>query len=301
MHIPWEDLELLLAIAEEKSFSAAARRLSLTQPTVSRRVSALEARLGTSLFVRHVEGAGLTEQGARLLPAARQMARFAEEAGKAVAETSTVSGKVLLGYQTDEMSELVLWLAGQTRDALPEVPLRASVSSFEPLQKGEIDLLLGGSTREDDSLVFLGKLTVQRSGYATKSYLRRVERKGEKGKPDPIEWLSPRATDPVAPFSTSDHHLRVRAAEMGLGAVVLPRIASSGLVEIPKPERDFAPLEMHLWANRTAWLLARVRAVASLIASAPTCSKDVVFLPAKGSPLADARGSSGEAAKAKKT
>lgn len=290
MHIPWEDLEVLLAIAEEKSFSAAARRLSLTQPTVSRRVSALEARLGTSLFVRHVDGAALTEEGARLLPAARQMARFAEEAGQAAAQASNVSGKVQIGYQTDEMSEVVLWLAGQCREGLPEVTLRASVSTFEPLQKGELDLLLGGSTKEDDSIVSLGKLTIQRSGYAARSYLRRVERKGEKGRPQSIEWLTPRATDPVASLLTSNHQLRVRAAEMGLGAVVLPRISSSGLVEIPKSERDFAPLEVQLWANRAACLLGPVRAVASLLTRAPACSKDIAFLHAKGSPLAGAHG-----------
>lgn len=287
MHIPWDDLQVLLAIAEEKSFSAAARRLSLTQPTVSRRVGALEARLGVSLFVRDVEGAGLTEEGARLLPAARQMARFAEEAEQALADTSAVCGKVQVGYQSDEASEVVLWLAGQAREVLPEVTLRASSSNFEHLQKGEIDLLLGGSTREDESIVCLGKLTIQRSGFATKNYLRRVERKGERGKAQPIEWLTPRASDQLTPFSTSDHHLRVRSAEMGLGAVVLPRIAATGLVEIPKSEREFAPLEIQLWAHRAACLLGRVRAVASLIIDAPSCSKEIGFAPSKGAPFAD--------------
>lgn len=271
-----------MAIAEGKSFSAAARRLSITQPTVSRRVSALEARLGTALFIRDVEGATLTEEGARLLPAARQMARFAEEAEHAVAQTAVVSGNVQLGYQSDEASEVVLWLAAQVRDSLAEVTLRASAATFEHLQNGEVDLLLGGLTKESDSIVSLGKLTIQRSGYATRSYLRRIDHNGERGKPQQIEWLTPRASDHVTPFSTSDHHLRVRSAEMGLGAVVLPRIVSSGLVEIPKAERDFAPLELQLWENRRASGLSQVRAVASLLMNAPSCSKDIAFTRKKG-------------------
>jgi len=41
VHIPWEELQLLLAIAEARSLTAAARRLRITQPTASRRLSQL--------------------------------------------------------------------------------------------------------------------------------------------------------------------------------------------------------------------------------------------------------------------
>lgn len=287
MHIPWEDLEVLVAIAEEKSFSAAARRLSLTQPTVSRRVSALEERLGAVLFVRDVEGARLTDEGARLLPAAKQMARFAAEAEHAATQPAEASGRVELGYQSDEASEVVLWLAARTREALPEVTLRATPSTREQLKSGAVDLFLGGPLKEDEDILALGKLTAERSGYATRGYLRRLERKGDRSKPMAIEWLSPRASEQTGAFLTGDHHLRVRAAEMGLGAVVLPRALAAGLTEIPRAEREFAPLEVHLAANRAACLLSSVRAVAALFTHAPHSAKDMVVTPAKGSPFAD--------------
>lgn len=287
MHIPWEDLEVLVAIAEEKSFSAAARRLSLTQPTVSRRVSALETRLGAVLFVRDVEGARLTDEGARLFPAAKQMARFAAEAEQAATQPTHASGKVELGYQSDEASEVALWLALKMREALPDVTLRATPASREHLKTGAVDLLLGGPVKEDDDILGLGKLTAERGGYATRAYLRRLDRKGDRSRPTAIEWLSPRASDQTGTFITGDYHLRVRAAEMGLGAVVLPRALAAGLSEIPRAERDFAPLEVHLAAHRSACLLSNVRAVASLFTHAEHASKDMVFTPAKGSPLAD--------------
>jgi DNA-binding transcriptional LysR family regulator len=288
MHMPWEDLEVLVAIAEEKSFRAAARRLSLTQPTVSRRVSQLEARVGATLFLRDVEGARLTEEGARLLPAAKQMARFAEEAAQAVGQTPVLSGKISIGYHSDEASAVLLWLASQAQEAFPLVSLRATKSHFEHLQSGEIDLLLAGPTKEDESIVSLGKLTVMRSGYATKNYLRRLERKGEKGKSQPVEWLTPRPSELMSHFSTNDHHLRVGAAALGLGAVILPRIASAGLVEIPKTERDIAPLEIELWAHRAACLISRVRAFAVFVQEVSSCSKELTFTPSKTSPLGEA-------------
>ena len=74
MDIPWDDLQVFLAVAEERSMSAAAKRIRMGQPTVSRRVAALEHRLGYALFRRSVEGVHLTSAGERLLAPARRMA-----------------------------------------------------------------------------------------------------------------------------------------------------------------------------------------------------------------------------------
>src|SRR5687767_8462856 len=83
MDIPWDDLQLFLAVAEDGSMSAAARRMRLGQPTVSRRVGALEHRLGYALFRRNVEGVQLTAAGERLLAPARRMAEWAGEVTRA--------------------------------------------------------------------------------------------------------------------------------------------------------------------------------------------------------------------------
>jgi DNA-binding transcriptional LysR family regulator len=74
VHIPWNEVELFLAVAEAGSLSAAAKRLKTTQPTVSRRLADLEASLGEPLFARSVDGTVPTSFGERMLPAARHMA-----------------------------------------------------------------------------------------------------------------------------------------------------------------------------------------------------------------------------------
>ncbi|ADO70922.1 helix-turn-helix domain-containing protein [Stigmatella aurantiaca] len=56
MDIPWEDVRLFLAVAETGSLSSAARKLRIGQPTVSRRLAALEYTLGMALFRRGVDG-----------------------------------------------------------------------------------------------------------------------------------------------------------------------------------------------------------------------------------------------------
>ena len=85
----WEDMRLFLAVVETGSLSAAARRLRIAQPTVSRRLAEIEATLGDVLFVRSVEGTAPTSFGERLVEPARRMAEWAGELERAAARADT--------------------------------------------------------------------------------------------------------------------------------------------------------------------------------------------------------------------
>lgn len=70
----WRDLRIALALSRHPSLAEAARALQLDPTTVSRRISALEAALGTALFVRSGTGWTPTEAGRRVAEAAARMA-----------------------------------------------------------------------------------------------------------------------------------------------------------------------------------------------------------------------------------
>lgn len=70
----WNQVRAFLATAEEGSLSAAARVLKQTQPTLSRQVTALEERLGVTLFDRGHRTIQLTHAGTELLEHVRAMA-----------------------------------------------------------------------------------------------------------------------------------------------------------------------------------------------------------------------------------
>ena len=82
---PFSGLAAFLAVADEGGFTSASARLGVSPAAVSQAVKALEARLGTPLFVRTTRRVGLTEAGAALLsrlrPAAADIARAIETAG----------------------------------------------------------------------------------------------------------------------------------------------------------------------------------------------------------------------------
>ncbi|MEC9254679.1 MAG: LysR family transcriptional regulator [Pseudomonadota bacterium] len=68
-----QSLKAFIAVAEQKSFSAAAESLYLTQSAVSKRIKQLEEQLGTTLFDRHNRTISLTEAGEALLPRAQHI------------------------------------------------------------------------------------------------------------------------------------------------------------------------------------------------------------------------------------
>lgn len=73
----WNHVRAFLAAAQEGSFSAAARALGLSQPTLGRQVSSLEAALGVTLFERQGKGLTLTSTGEQLLDQVKMMGQAA--------------------------------------------------------------------------------------------------------------------------------------------------------------------------------------------------------------------------------
>ena len=83
-------LRILLAVAEEKSFTAAAQRLGLTQSAVSQQMAALERETGVPLLTRTSQGVSLTEAGGRL----------AERSYRLLAEITAVEAELLTAGET---------------------------------------------------------------------------------------------------------------------------------------------------------------------------------------------------------
>ena len=96
MDIP--NLYAFVAVAETSSFSTASEQLYLTQPAVSKRVSALEFELDVQLFDRIGRKVTLTEAGTALLTRAKSILQQVEDSKRAIKNLSGhVDGKLSIG------------------------------------------------------------------------------------------------------------------------------------------------------------------------------------------------------------
>lgn len=81
-----------VAVAEQGSFTLAATRLRISQPSLSQQVRALERDLGTSLLERIPRGARLTAAGREFLPEARAMLAASQRGRLAVRQINALEG-----------------------------------------------------------------------------------------------------------------------------------------------------------------------------------------------------------------
>lgn len=154
MSLSWDDMQVFLAVARKGNLSAAARVLKVTQPTVGRRLKALERSLSTRLFDRLPDGFVPTPAAEELLPLAEAMEQTAEAIQRRQATLADrVSGTIRLSvfeiaaqFLTDHLSEL--------QDRLPEVEFEIAISHLNAnLSKREADLVLRACLPENPALI----------------------------------------------------------------------------------------------------------------------------------------------------
>jgi DNA-binding transcriptional LysR family regulator len=294
MNTSWEDAQTFLAVAEERSFSAASALLGVGQPTISRRIAALEGRLGCQLFTRGKRGTELTDAGARLLPAAEQMARWAGEFGRlAQGAEENPAGTVRIAAPPGLAAEMLAPLAAIAREQLPEIRLEVLASvDYVDLSRGGADLAIRTRESHEPELATIHSAEFEIGVFATVEYKERlVDRLAAAGRTDPtfriedldwITWSFPyeqvaprpmleRAIPDFEPAFASDNYLVLKSAlAAGLGVMVLEKQSSSNplvsadLVEI---ELGFSlpPSEYYLICAKSMRYVPRVRAVTDLL------------------------------------
>ncbi len=144
MQLDWNLARAFCATAEAGSLTAAARRIGLTQPTLSRQVAELEAALGVVLFDRIGKRLRLTEAGRGLLGHARAMDAAAEALAIAAAGTSqAVEGRVTVSATEAIAAWLLPDLVARLRHAAPGVTLAIiASSSLSDLRRREADIAI---------------------------------------------------------------------------------------------------------------------------------------------------------------
>jgi DNA-binding transcriptional LysR family regulator len=150
----WDDVRLFLAVARSETLTRASASLDVSHSTVSRRLSALEAKINVALFDHSVSGYSRTEAGEAFYESALRM----EE--EFLRLTRTLAGRDALDEQTVQVSvpdvlanHLAPHLAAFRR-RVPHIRLEISVENAPvDLNRREADIVLRASREPEQHLV----------------------------------------------------------------------------------------------------------------------------------------------------
>lgn len=271
----WNDLRYFLAIAREGSTLSAAKALGVSQPTVQRRLTALEERIDRKLVEHYPTGYQLTELGKALLPYAQDV-----EQSVAAFQRQLMSGgqelKGLLRVTCPEgmASRILAPLIESFRAKYPELRVDLIMTDRRlDLTKGEVDVAVRMHKPGDESLVARKIADSPWAIYASRSYIERhgrprrqedldhhavIEFGGEMAQNHAARWL--RMVAPHATIAARGNSMLGVLAAVKSGAVLAPLPMLLGGTEsdlepvlVPIPElASRIYLVMHSDLRRTA-------------------------------------------------
>lgn len=142
MELDFRQLGYLLAISQEGSFTRAAARLKMSQPTLSNAITQLERRIGSTVLTRGRHGAQLTDAGRMLI---RRAELIEIQMGRAVQDVlhhrAGNVGPLVVGVTPVAAADLVPRALARLRQEVPT----AAVSIVEMVFREAMDALLKGT------------------------------------------------------------------------------------------------------------------------------------------------------------
>ena len=288
-------MSVLLAVVEEGSLSAGARRLRLPLTTVSRKVADLERHLHTRLLTRTSRRVNLTEAGQAYVAAARRILAEVHEAERAaMGEYSAPRGELSVTAPFVFGRRHVLPIVVDFLAAYPEIAIRLLlIDRSVNLVEDQVDVALRIGPLADSALVATRVGSMRRVVCAAPAYLARRGAPAEpedlgahdlvsfEGFPATTDWGFRRGATqlaiPVRPrLAVNAAEAAVDAARAGLGIVrvlsyqAADEIASGALqvllkayepdplpVSFVHPERGLLPLKVRAFLD---WAVPRMRA-----------------------------------------
>ncbi|MEM9302996.1 MAG: LysR family transcriptional regulator [Pseudomonadota bacterium] len=293
-------MRIFLAVVDGGNLGVAAERLGLSQPTVGRRLSALEERFGTSLFARAGRKMIPTDAGNAILESARVMQREMDSIQRTIAGASRgLAGEVTISATEGTGSEWLIPVLEPLRSSYPDITIRLQIDIRAVdlvAREADIALRLGEPTQLE--LISRKLATIGFGLYAARSYCERA------GRPEKLpdlanhDWVRGKFTaragnnDRLSVFladeglphriavTTNSPSAQIAAVDRGLGIGILShRWAASFPNLVPLiPEFDAMTIDLWLVTHEDLRHSARIRAVADHIVAAAEADRELFAL-----------------------
>ena len=175
LNFDWNQARAFLATAETGSFSAAARALNMTQPTLGRQVAGLEQALDIVLFERIGRKLALTPAGQDMLVHLRAMGEGAIDASITASRRSeALTGEVCVSVTDIFAIYMMPQIMAELRQIAPQVRIKVlAANTLSDLQRREADIAVRHVAPTQPDLIARKLRSSPAHLYASRDYLAR--------------------------------------------------------------------------------------------------------------------------------
>lgn len=260
----WDNYRFFLAVARQGSYSAAARSLSVSQPTVSRRIAQLEDNLGTRLFEQGYDGLVATEPGRKLVDYAERLEETALTLRYEVEGfDDAASGSVTLSTTEGLATTWLVPRLSKFKKRFPDISVNLIVTGgLVDILRGEADLALRfGEMKSSDLLA--RRIAQPIAGiFASKGYLEQygepqsvddlkshklIEMTGECGRYPQCAWLNQLMSGSERAARTDNAFAGLEFASAGLGLVACMAYMTTERPDLVRVLVEDFEVQMDLW------------------------------------------------------
>ena len=278
----WDHLHTFLAIARHGTLSAAARAIGVTQPTMGRRLVALEQRSGARLLQRLPSGYALTPLGEAVLGNAERMEAEVLNVERVITGRDVTLAGTVRVTTVDTLAEHILTPALAALQCTHPgiiVELLADSRSLS-LSKREADIAVRMTRFEGHELVSrrLGGLSIRL--YASRAYLDRAPLDSADHKLITVmedqahlpeaKWLKAAFPQASVAFRSNSREVQLAAAMAGVGIAALAQYSANKEPDLVHLHPDASPLVRDIWLGVHSDMrhMPRIRAVVDTIVAA---------------------------------
>jgi len=291
----WDDLRTFLAIARHGTLSAAARALGVTQPTMGRRLAAMEERIGARLLQRLPGRFALTPLGESVLGHAERVESEVLSAERAITSRDVQLAGVVRLTTVDTLAARIL------TPALAALQLRhpgivvelVSDSRALSLSKREADIALRLSRFEGNDVVARRVGSLALGLYARESWrdvpparARIVTVLEDQAHLPEARWLREQFPEAEIAFASNSREVQVWAAKSGAGIATIACFRADTEADLIRIRPELPALERDIWLGVHADMrhMPRIRAVIDAVAEAVKQGENALIPGGRRSP-----------------
>jgi DNA-binding transcriptional LysR family regulator len=279
MRVEWSDVRIFLAIVRSGTLGGAARALRLSQPTVGRRLRALEQATGQTLFQRTADGFVPTEEGTAIIALAEQMEEGALAMERRLAgKEQDLHGRLRIS-SADWFGAYVLPpVIAEYAKAYPHVDIEILTGTrLFSLAQREADIAFRIVPFETSDIVQKRLIRLPYGAYVPVdsaepvfgdgSGFRLITMDTSTGQFPDIAWLRESFPNAKPVLRSNNRNVQGRMCARGVGIAVLPQIVGNQMPDLRRLDLPVEPPSRDIWMgyHRDLRRLHRLRAFIGIV------------------------------------